>query len=93
MAYPVISPAGSVGGSQVTRIDPTDTGTALMLAGGEGRSSRVLQYRVIILIILILILVLIIIVTIIIIVIVIIVIVVIITCSRRPGSWPPLPPW
>ena len=43
MAYPVISPAGCSGGSQVTRIDWTDSGTALMLAGAEGRSSLVLQ--------------------------------------------------
>ena len=70
MAYPVISPAGSVGGSQVTRIDPADTGTALMLAGGEGRSSRVLQYSVIIILILILVLIVILIITIIIITIV-----------------------
>ena len=44
MAYPVISPAGWSGGSQVTSIDWSERGTALMLAGGEGRSSLVLQY-------------------------------------------------
>ena len=44
MAYPVMSPAGEAGGSQVTRIECVDNGTALIFAGAEGTSSMVLQY-------------------------------------------------